>query len=480
VPLGESFSRLNEYPTGGYSDLRAAAAGYVGVEANQIVVGAGSDSLIHLVARTYLSDGALAAVVDPPTYSLYEIVSLVSGSTVMSCTLSDAPDASVIWLCNPHSPTGKIYLCDKIVTLAACHPDALIVVDEAYVEYGGETLVPHLGDVPNCVVLRTLSKAFGLAALRVGYAICAPEVAACLLDRAEPAPVSGPSASVAAAALRSPQLDVAETIQERERIRAALLREGHDCPASAGNYLFLRGDTGELADQLESKGLILRRYLGGLRLTVRLPAENDVLLAALGVTTVPSARRSGYVVRTTQETCVRVSISLEGQGRARVDTKIDSLGHLLELLAFQARFDLEVIAGGDLEVDEHHLVEDVLACLGEALSQALGDRTNIARFGSSQVPLDEARACAAVDLGTRPHAEVDLAFSGDRIGALSTSLIVHALERFAMQGRFTIHVTATGRDDHHVAEVAFKALGRALRAACARDTKGLSSTKGAA
>ncbi|HEY5160218.1 MAG TPA: aminotransferase class I/II-fold pyridoxal phosphate-dependent enzyme [Gaiellaceae bacterium] len=483
IPIGESFARLNEYPPGGYRELHAAAASYVGAQPEQIVLGAGSDSLIHLVARTYLGAGRRSAIVDLPTYSLYGIASQIEGGEVVGCSLEDAPEgASVIWICNPHNPLGSVYPCAEIARLAKRRPEAIVVIDEAYVEYGAETMVPYLDEVPNCVVLRTLSKAFGFAALRVGYAVCAAEVATELRKRSEPAPISAPSARIVAAALRDPRLDVEETVQERARVRDALLAAGFDCPPSAGNFLLLQvEDADALAEELESKGLVLRRLPNGLRFTVRLPAENDRLLEALGVVAAPSARRTGLVIRTTAETSVRVSLALDGQGRTRIDTGIGFLDHLLTLFAFHGRIDLELLAGGDLEVDEHHTVEDVLATLGETLAQALGSRTGLSRYGSATVPMDEARGTVAVDLGSRPHAEVALAFTGERVGGLALSLLPHALERFAMQGRFTLHVKASGSDDHHVAEAAFKALGRALAEACASaGTQAITSTKGEA
>ena len=484
IPIGESFARLNEYPPGGYRELHAAAASYVGARPEQIVLGSGSDSLIHVIARTYLGAGRRAAIVDPPTYSLYAIAGQIEGSEVVNCSLAGAleAEAAVIWICNPHNPLGSVYPCEEIIALAKRRPDALVVIDEAYVEYGAETMVPFLDEAPNCVVLRTLSKAFGFAALRVGYAVCADEVAEELRKRSEPAPISAPSARIAAAALNDPRLDVEETVAERARVRDALLAAGFDCPPSAGNFLLLRvGDADALAEELESKGLVLRRYPNGLRFTVRLPAENDRLLEALGAGAAPSTRRTGLVVRTTAETSVRVSLALDGQGSTRIDTGVGFLDHLLTLFAFHGRIDLEILAGGDLEVDEHHTVEDVLAALGEALALALGARTGLSRYGSATVPMDEARATAAVDLGSRPHAEVALAFTGERVGGLALSLLPHALERFAMQGRFTLHVEASGADDHHVAEAAFKALGRALAGACASaGTQAITSTKGEA
>ncbi len=216
----------------------------------------------------------------------------------------------------------------------------------------------------------------------------------------------------------------------------------------------------------------MRETGGGIRITLRRPRENDVLLAALGAAASPAPGRDALVVRTSTETALRLSLDLDGRGRARVATGIGFLDHLLTLLAFQARFDLELLACGDLGVDEHHTTEDVLAALGDALDQALGGREGIARYGDATVPMDESRGTAAVDLVRRPHAEIEL--------ALPETLLSHALERFAMQARATVHVRASGGDAHHVAEAAFKSLGRALGAACARSGTGVASTKGLA
>ena len=187
------------------------------------------------------------------------------------------------------------------------------------------------------------------------------------------------------------------------------------------------------------------------------------------------------MIRTTTETALRIALSLDGRGRARIETGIGFLDHMLQQVAFHGGFDLEVIAGGDVDVDEHHTVEDVLAALGDALAEALGAREGVTRYGAATVPMDEARATAVVDLVKRPHAEIDLRFGGERVGGLALTLLPHALERFAMQARLTLHVEASGEDDHHVVEAAFKALGRALRDACSTSAgAGVRSTKGEA
>ncbi len=474
VPLGESFARLNDYPDGTYRELREAAAAYASVDAGQVVIGAGADGLIGLAARTFLGPER-RAYVRRPTYSLYAIASGVEGATVV-----DDPDgADLIWVCNPNNPTGELVEPEEIGELARLHPEAAVVVDEAYFEYGGKTVVPLIGETSNLVVLRTLSKAFGLASLRVGYAIASEALARELDRRRDPAPVAGPAARIAAAALREPRLDVEQTVSERERMRSALVAAGFDCPRSATNFVLVRVEAStELADRLEQQGLVVRRVPDAIRITVRLPGENDRILAALGAQAQASTERAALVIRTTAETALRASLVVDGRGRARIATGIGFLDHLLSQLVFHGGLDLELVAGGDLAVDEHHTVEDVLAALGVALGQALGGRRGVTRYGSATVPMDEARATAAVDLVRRPHAEISLAFAGDRIGGLAPTLLPHALERFAIEAGLTLHVEASGEDDHHVAEAAFKALGRALREACSLNGSASGSTKG--
>jgi imidazoleglycerol-phosphate dehydratase len=190
--------------------------------------------------------------------------------------------------------------------------------------------------------------------------------------------------------------------------------------------------------------------------------------------------RTARLTRRTRETDVSVSLVLDGQGRADIATGVGFYDHLLGSFAHHGLFDLEIRATGDLHVDEHHTVEDVALVLGAAFAAALGDRARIRRFGDSAVPMDEAVATAVIDVGGRPYAVIDLPFRGERAGALPLQLVEHALEAFARTAGATLHLRGTGRNDHHLAEAAFKALGRALREACEPDPRrtGVASTKG--
>ena len=192
--------------------------------------------------------------------------------------------------------------------------------------------------------------------------------------------------------------------------------------------------------------------------------------------------RRGVIDRRTTETQIKLSIALDGRGTYQVRTGIRFLDHMLELFARHGGFDLRVEATGDLDVDQHHTVEDLGIALGEAVAKALGDRKGINRAGYFVMPMDETLAVAAIDLGGRPHTVVDLKMRIARVGDLQTELVHDFFEGFALGARANVHVKVLyGRSSHHHVEAVFKAFARALRVACAKDrrlARMLPSTKG--
>lgn len=192
--------------------------------------------------------------------------------------------------------------------------------------------------------------------------------------------------------------------------------------------------------------------------------------------------RTASITRTTGETQISLTLNLDGQGQAQINTGVGFLDHMLTLWAKHGLFDLTVEATGDLHIDEHHTAEDTCICLGRALDQALGERRGIVRTAHSFVPMDEALALVAVDLGGRPYCVVQADFATPRVGQLGTDLIFHLLESIAFHGRMNIHTQVLyGRNDHHKIEAIFKALGRALDAATRHDPRladAIPSTKG--
>jgi len=192
--------------------------------------------------------------------------------------------------------------------------------------------------------------------------------------------------------------------------------------------------------------------------------------------------RRAVINRRTTETQITLQLTLEGKGRYAVRTGVRFLDHMLELLARHGAFDLRIEATGDLDVDQHHTVEDLGIALGEAVGKALGNRRGINRAGYFVMPMDETLAVAAIDLGGRSHAVVNLKTRVARVGDLQTELVHDFFEGFALGARANVHVNVMyGRSSHHQIEAVFKAFARALRVACARDrrlARMLPSTKG--
>jgi len=457
-----ALARVNGYPGGSYSGLRRAIAAYTGVDPENVVLGAGADDLILLCAREFARPGDTVVVPSSPTYPLFRIAAQLAGARV---TDSDSDGAAVTFACRPNNPTGELG------PLPEARP---LVVDEAYFEYAGETALPLLDD--GVIVLRTFSKAFALAGARIGYALAARETADELNARQAPAPVSGPSVALALAALAAPP-DVAPVIDERERVASALRALGLDPASSHANFLYVPVDDGvTLADSLLRQGLVVRAYPTAIRVSVLDREDDDLLVETLArVLERPSpvaaaGSRRVRRLRATAETRIAVRLALDGASRVRVATGSGIYDHFLEQLAFHAGLDLVLEGAGDLEAGEHHTAEDAALALGDALDAALGDRRGIARYGDAVVPMDDALARAAVDLGGRAFSEI--AISPDY------GLGSHVLASLAQAGRLALHVDATGRDSHHVTEAAYKAVGRALRAALRPESSGIPSTKG--
>lgn len=192
-------------------------------------------------------------------------------------------------------------------------------------------------------------------------------------------------------------------------------------------------------------------------------------------------RRTAEIARKTRETDITVRLDLDGTGRSAIDTGVPFLDHMLDLFARHGLFDLEIACRGDLQIDDHHSVEDIAICLGQAFSHALGDKTGITRYGASYVPMDETLARAVVDLSGRSYLVYRVTNTRDRIGSFSVELAEHFWHSFAEHCRCNLHIEVLyGRNQHHILEAVFKSVTRALSQAIRIDGRiqGVMSTKG--
>jgi histidinol-phosphate/aromatic aminotransferase/cobyric acid decarboxylase-like protein/imidazoleglycerol phosphate dehydratase HisB len=455
--LARALADVNDYDRGRYVALRQAIATRHGVGFDQIALGAGSDEFIVLLARIFAEGGAVATV-PAFSYSMYRYAALMANATV----IDDPRQADLVYVCRPNNPTGEL----------PDIPDVLgqLVIDEAYADYAGVDALDQVDD--GVIVLRTFSKAYGLAGARVGYCIATPALTAAIASRQAPLSVSSLSAALALAAMNE-EPDVSAQVDERERLAGELATLGLVALRSYANFLFIpMPDPQHLVDALLPFGVVVRAYPGGLRISVRDELDDNVLLDALRATRGEGAGPPSTVrhSRATAETRLSVRLRVPGEGRVYVNTGLGFYDHMLQQLAFHAGMDLRLEGVGDPETGEHHTVEDMMRTFGEALDTALGDRRGLTRYGEARVPMDEALAHAVVDLSGRATATISI--------TPDPGMAAHAFQSLAQTARITLHVTAAGENDHHVAEASFKAVGRALAQAMTRDGTLVRSTKG--
>ncbi len=188
--------------------------------------------------------------------------------------------------------------------------------------------------------------------------------------------------------------------------------------------------------------------------------------------------RIANVSRKTSETDINIELNIDGTGKYEIDTGVNFFNHMLESFSKHSFIDLKVKAVGDIEIDDHHTVEDVGILLGEAFADAIGDKKGIRRMGHAIVPMDDSVATVAIDISGRSYCNMDLQFKNDKIGDLSSDVIVHFFESFASSGKINIYGTCDGANDHHKAEALFKAFAKSLYDACKIEHDEILSTKG--
>lgn len=502
---GSLAAGLNRYPEPQPAALRRAMAALYGVAPDNLVVTRGADDAIDILIRTFCREGRDAVSVCQPTFSAYAQFARLQGARVIESRLTESfdfdPDLflttvageanlKLAFICAPNNPTGNPVAAADLLRVADTLDDTILVVDEAYIEFSdAASLAGEAARRENVVVLRTLSKAYGLAGARIGCAIGNTDLIALIARALPPYPLPTLSIQAALASLSPSRRPVHAGRIERlkhERARVASLLATspivRDVRSGGGNFLFFQvDDPAGLAAKLTASGIRVRfrpnAAPGGLRLSIGTEAENAVALAALGVSVNGRPARRGEAVRDTKETQIAVAIDLDADGPRRIETGIPFYDHMLDQVAAHGGFALTLACQGDLEIDGHHSIEDCAIVFGQALRQALADRRGIGRFGFA-VPMDEAEAQVLIDLSGRPYSLFEGDFTASHIGAYPTEMTAHVFRSFADALGAAIHVKVSGENDHHKTEACFKAFGRALRQAVARDGDALPSTKG--
>jgi len=502
--LVQGQSGINRYPDPQPDALRRRMADLYGVAPDRLWVTRGSDDAIDLLIRSFCEAGRDSVGIVEPTFSAYAQFARVQGAKIVTARLGEdfAFDADAVletmqsaqpkllFLCAPNNPTGSPVEPAEVRRIAAALPDTIVVADEAYIEFAGApSLAAECGAIENLVVLRTLSKAYGLAGARIGCAIGSPELIALIARVSPPYPLPVPSIAAALDALGPERMPIhrqriATLIEGRQRIAAQLRGVNEiDTVREGGNFLFLDvADPADLAQRLAAAAVRVRfrpnAAPGGVRVTIGTAEENAALLAVFGIAA-PTSNRRADVIRDTKETRIALSIDLDRPEPRSIASGIPFYDHMLDQVAAHGGFGLTLACTGDVEIDPHHSIEDIAIALGTALRQALGDKRGIGRFGFA-LPMDETEAQVLIDLSGRPFAKFEGDFESPAVGDLPTQMVPHIFRSLADSMGAAIHVRVTGDNDHHKVEACFKAFGRALRQGLAVGGAGdgLPSTKG--
>lgn len=495
---------INRYPDPHQKALKSRISEIKGIAAGSLFLGNGSDEAIDLVYRVFCEPGESNTVSIAPSYGMYEVAAAMNDVEFRKVRLR--PDFSMdteamlaatdsktrlMFICSPNNPTGNSFPAEQIEELLERF-GGVVVLDEAYIDFSVRpSLTSLVKRYPNLIVLQTLSKAWGMAGLRIGLAVADPAVISLMSKVKYPYNINVVAQKMALMKLDEAAKDkaVAEIVGQRFRLEKELRK----CPevkviySSDANFLLVRFDNpDEVYGRLLAGGVIVRNRSkvpgceGCLRITVGTPAENDRLLRLLASPVTEPVEvalrcqgieklgeRHVRIVRDTKETKIALELDLDSMGSGRISTGLPFFDHMLEQIPNHGGVALSIDAKGDLQVDEHHTIEDVGIVLGEAINAALGSKLGIARYGFV-LPMDDCDAAVLMDFGGRIDFRWNVEFNREKVGDVPTEMFSHFFQSVCAGAKCNLHIRAEGVNEHHKAEAIFKAFARALRMAVAR------------
>lgn len=495
---------INRYPDPHQKALKSRISEIKGIAAGSLFLGNGSDEAIDLVYRVFCEPGESNTVSIAPSYGMYEVAAAMNDVEFRKVQLR--PDFSMdteamlaatdsktrlMFICSPNNPTGNSFPAEQIEELLERF-GGVIVLDEAYIDFSVRpSLASLVKRYPNLIVLQTLSKAWGMAGLRIGLAIADPAVIALMSKVKYPYNINVLAQKMALMKLDEAAKDkaVAEIVGQRFRLEKELRK----CPevkgiySSDANFLLVRFDNpDEVYGRLLAGGVIVRNRSkvsgceGCLRITVGTPAENDRLLRLLASPVTEPVEvalrcqgieklgeRHVRIVRDTKETKITLELDLDSMGSGRISTGLPFFDHMLDQIPNHGGVALSINAKGDLQVDEHHTIEDVGIVFGEAINAALGSKLGIARYGFV-LPMDDCDAAVLMDFGGRIDFKWNAEFKREKVGDVPTEMFSHFFQSVCAGAKCNLHIRAEGVNEHHKAEAIFKAFARALRMAVAK------------
>ena len=494
---------INRYPDPHQKALKAKISEIKRIAADSLFLGNGSDEAIDLVYRVFCEPGVSNAVSIAPSYGMYEVAAAMNDVEFRKVQLR--PDFSMdteamlsaadsktrlMFICSPNNPTGNSFPVEQIEDILERF-GGVVVLDEAYIDFSVRpSLTSLVKRYPNLIVLQTLSKAWGMAGLRIGLAIADPAVIALMSKVKYPYNINVLAQKMALMKLDEAAKDraVTEIVGQRFRLEKELAK----CPevkgiySSDANFLLVRFDNpDEVYERLLAGGVIVRNRSkvsgceGCLRITVGTPVENDRLLRLLSSpvaepveATTPGMEILGErhirIVRNTKETKIALELDLDSiGGSGHISTGLPFFDHMLDQIPNHGGVALSINAKGDLQVDEHHTIEDVGIVFGEAINAALGSKLGMARYGFV-LPMDDCDAAVLMDFGGRIDFKWNAEFKREKVGDVPTEMFSHFFQSVCAGAKCNLHIRAEGVNEHHKAEAIFKAFARALRMAVAK------------
>lgn len=489
---------FNRYPDPRQKELKGLISQIKGIPAENIFIGNGSDEAIDLVFRIFCTPGKDKVVGISPSYGMYSVAAEINDVQYIPVQLDDdfslpleklletAQGCKAIFICSPNNPTGNAFPKREIIAIAERF-NGVVVVDEAYIDFSSEeSMIGEIESHPNIIVLQTLSKAWGMAGLRLGLAFATPYIMEIFSQVKYPYNINVASIKMATGILQNGIADqTAEIIGERESLaqKLAKLDIVEKVYPSDANFLLVKfNDPYTVYGYLIEKGIIVRNRntvpgcAGCLRISVGRKNENELLLKALegygspdGVEIdVPEPGRVAKISRKTAETSIEVELNLDGGEDSQIDTGLKFFDHMLYQIVHHAGVKLNIRCKGDLEVDEHHTMEDVAIVLGEAIYTALGNKRGIERYGFA-LPMDECRALVLLDFGGRADFQWDVQFTREMVGDVPTEMFKHFFKTLCIAMKANLHIQAKGENNHHLIEGVFKAFARSIKMAIRRD-----------
>jgi len=494
---------INRYPDPHQKVLKARIAQIKGIPTEKLFLGNGSDEAIDLAYRVFCRPGVDNAVSIAPSYGMYGVAADTNDIEFRQVQLNEdftldveamlaATDENtrLMFVCSPNNPSGNSFPKEQIVELLD-HFKGILVLDEAYIDFSvRESMVSLTNEYSNLLVLQTLSKAWGMAGLRIGLTIADPAIIGLMNKVKYPYNINVLAQKMALMKLDEDSMkrNVSESIGQRFRLEKELSK----CPRirkiypSDANFLLVEvDDANGLYDELIEAGVIVRNRsrvkgcAGCLRITVGTPSENDRLLRVLGLGPAKASNgiemlgdRHVKVVRNTSETRIELELDLDSAAGGRhsvegISTGLAFFDHMLDQIPHHGGVYLGIKADGDIDVDEHHTMEDVGIALGEAIDAALGSKLGIGRYGFV-LPMDDCDAMVLMDFGGRIDFEWKADFSREKVGDVPTEMFSHFFQSVCSGSRCNLHIEARGENEHHKAESIFKAYARALRMAVAK------------